>query len=106
MWGSLRLAPIKLDYPNVKFLNAIINSYFTISLRAPYRLAAQMDVARDADGHFTRIATRYDEMCRFMYEPTAKLAVKYLQLEPDDLLGDVGGGTGEISHLVWKTAGQ
>ena len=64
----------------------------------------RMDV--DSENHFSRVAARYDELCRFAYEPKVKLAMKYLQLEPDDLLADVGGGTGEISHLVWKTAGN
>ena len=55
---------------------------------------------------FTSIATRYNELYRFMFEPMADLVVKYLPLDPDDHLADVGGGTGAISHLVWKKAGE
>ena len=56
--------------------------------------------------HFTSVAPRYDELWGFTYEPIAEFIVQYLQLEPDDHLADVGGGTGAVSHLVWKKAGE
>ena len=56
--------------------------------------------------HFTRIASSYDELYSFVYKPVAKFAVRYLQLQPDDLLADVGAGTGRTSHLIWKETGN
>ena len=61
----------------------------------------QADVVK----HFKDVANRYDELYGFVYEELSQLTVKHLQLQPDDLLADVGAGTGAISHLIWKKAG-
>ena len=50
-------------------------------------------------------ANIYDNLWAFTYDYIAEFAVKHLQLKPDDLLADIGGGTGAISHLIWKKAG-
>ena len=55
---------------------------------------------------FTSIATRYNDLYGFMFEPFAELILQYVQFGADDHLADVGGGTGAVSHLVWKTAGE
>ena len=55
---------------------------------------------------YTSVAPRYDDMYRFMYETFAELIVQHLQLEPGDHLADVGGGTGAVSHLMWKKVGE
>ena len=55
--------------------------------------------------YFMNVAYRYDGLYGFMYEELSRLAVKHLQLKPNDLLADVGAGTGGISHLIWKKAG-
>ena len=31
--------------------------------------------------------------------------MKHLNLSPDDRLAEIGGGTGEEAHLIWKMAG-
>ena len=51
-------------------------------------------------------ANIYDDLWGFTYDYIAEFAVKHLQLKPDDLLADIGGGTGAISHLIWKKAGM
>ena len=50
-------------------------------------------------------ANIYDDLWGFTFEYVAEFAVKHLQLKPDDLLADIGGGTGAISHLIWKKSG-
>ena len=55
---------------------------------------------------YASVAPRYDDLWGFTYQPIAELVVRYLQLEPDDHLADVGGGTGAVSHLMWKKAGE
>jgi len=55
--------------------------------------------------HFKEVANRYDELYGFVYEELSQLTVKHLQLKPNDLLADIGAGTGAISHLIWKKAG-
>ena len=55
--------------------------------------------------HYTDVANRYDELYGFTNDYIAEFAVKHLLLDPDDLLTDIGAGTGAISSLVWKKAG-
>ena len=55
--------------------------------------------------HFKEVANRYDELYGFVYEELSQLTIKHLQLKPNDLLADIGAGTGAISHLIWKKAG-
>ncbi len=55
--------------------------------------------------HFTDVATRYDDLYGFTYDYLPEFAIKHLQLKPDDVLADIGGGTGAISSLIWKKAG-
>ena len=61
----------------------------------------QEDVAK----HFNDIANHYDELYGFAYDYVPELAIKHLQLNPDDLLVDIGAGTGAISSLIWEKAG-
>ncbi len=56
--------------------------------------------------HYMAIASRYDELDGYQYEKVAEMTVKHLQLQPTDLLVDVGAGTGGITHLLWKKAGS
>ncbi len=50
--------------------------------------------------HYRDIASRYDELDGYQYEKVAEMTVKHLQLQPTDLLVDVGAGTGGITHLL------
>lgn len=50
-------------------------------------------------------ANIYDDLWGFTYDYIAEFAIKHLQLKPNDHLADIGGGTGAISHLIWKKAG-
>ena len=60
----------------------------------------------DVERHFTDVASRYDDLYEFMYDYLPEFAIKHLQLKPDDVLADIGAGTGAISSLVWKKAGK
>jgi ubiquinone/menaquinone biosynthesis C-methylase UbiE len=55
--------------------------------------------------HFTDVANRYDDLYCFTYDYLPEFAIKHLQLRPDDVLADIGAGTGAISSLIWKKAG-
>ena len=62
----------------------------------------QQDVVK----HFTDVASRYDDLYGFTYDYGQEFAIKHLQLKPDDILADVGAGTGTLSSLIWKKAGE
>ena len=62
----------------------------------------QQDVVK----HFTDVASHYDELYGFAYDYIPDFAIKHLQLKPDDVLADIGAGTGAISSLIWKKAGE
>jgi ubiquinone/menaquinone biosynthesis C-methylase UbiE len=62
----------------------------------------QQDVVR----HFTDVASHYDDLYEFTYDYMTEFAIKHLQLKPDDILADIGAGTGAISSLIWKKAGK
>ncbi len=55
--------------------------------------------------HFTDVASHYDDLYGFAYDYLPEFAIKHLQLKPDDVLADIGAGTGAISSLMRKKAG-
>ena len=55
--------------------------------------------------HYNKIAGEYDHLFGHIFEAIAAVAVKHLNLSPDDRLVEIGGGTGEEAHLIWKMAG-
>ena len=55
--------------------------------------------------HYNKIAGEYDHLFDHVYEAIVAIAVKHLNLSPDDRLAEIGGGTGEVAHLIWKMAG-
>ena len=55
--------------------------------------------------HYSDVATDYDDLYGFTNDYIAGFAVKHLQLKPDDLLADIGAGTGAISSLIWEKSG-
>ena len=59
----------------------------------------------DVERHFTDVASRYDDLYGFTYDYIPQFAIKHLELKPDDVLADIGAGTGAISSLIWKKAG-
>ena len=61
----------------------------------------QQDVVK----HFTDVASHYDDLYGFTYDYLPEFAIKHLELKPDDVLADIGAGTGAISSLIWKKAG-
>lgn len=44
----------------------------------------------------------WDDCFGFRVKPIGDLCLKYLQLRPDDLLADVGAGTGNTTEPLWK----
>ena len=72
------------------------------TLSASVAAMEQQDVVK----HFTDVASRYDALYGFAYDYVPDFAIKHLQLEPDDVLADVGAGTGAISSLIWKKASE
>ena len=67
-------------------------------------LSLLMEQHPSAVEHFTDIASRYDDLYRFQYDHISDLAIKHLQLKPDDHLADIGTGAGGLTHLIWKKA--
>lgn len=58
--------------------------------------------------HYTNIAARYNDFLLFSdsYKAWATdLIIKSLSLRPDDIVADIGGGTGTASHSIFKRAG-
>ena len=55
--------------------------------------------------HYNKIAGEYDHLYDHVFEAIVAVAVKHLNLSPDDRLAEIGGGTGEVAHLIWKMAG-
>ena len=55
--------------------------------------------------HYNKIAGEYDHLYDHVYEAIVAVAVKHLNLSPDVRLAEIGGGTGEVAHLIWKMAG-
>ena len=55
--------------------------------------------------HYNKIAGEYDHLYDHVFEVIVAVAVKHLNLSPDDRLAEIGGGTGEVAHLIWKMAG-
>ena len=54
--------------------------------------------------HYDQLAHCYDEFND--NEPAATLAIKYLDLQPEDRVADVGGGTGSIAEVMYKRVGK
>ena len=55
--------------------------------------------------HYNKIAVEYDHLYDHVYEAIVAVTVKHLNLSPDDRLAEIGGGTGEVAHLIWRMAG-
>ena len=64
------------------------------------------DSSSESSAHYDRIAEKYDNYMFYWFEPMAELAVKHLDIKPDDRVADVGAGTAGVAHRLWKRAGQ
>ena len=56
-------------------------------------------------GHYGRVADYYDSILIPVRHKETPLIQEKLQLKPDDVLVDIGGGTGWMTHRLWKAAG-
>ena len=63
-----------------------------------------MDFFATATSHYERgnLTQRWDDYFGFRSQPVADLCLKYLQLQPDDLLVDIGAGNGNTTEPLWK----
>ncbi|MDM8548780.1 methyltransferase [Desulfobacterales bacterium HSG2] len=58
--------------------------------------------------HYTNIAVKYNDFLLFSdsyREWATDLIIESLALRPDDIVADIGGGTGSASHSIFKKAG-
>ena len=66
-----------------------------------------ISVVNDYTEHYDHLSQFYDRV--YGNENTssvASVAIKYLDLQPDDMLADVGGGTGGIAEIIHKKVGK
>ena len=63
-----------------------------------------ISVVHDHVGHYDHMSQFYDQY--FDNETAATMAIKYLNLQPEDRLADVGGGTGCIAEIIHKRVGK
>ena len=54
--------------------------------------------------HYDRVSQSYDQF--FDNEAAATEVIKYLDLQPEDKLADVGGGTGAMAEILHKKVGK
>ena len=54
--------------------------------------------------HYDRLSQCYDQF--YDNETAAKEIIKYLDLQPEDRLVDVGGGTGAMAEVIHKKVGK
>ena len=89
-----------MGLPSTYSLTFVVTTY--LAIRISWSPMEQQDVAR----HFTDVASHYDDLYGFTYDYLPEFAIKHLELKPDDVLADIGAGTGAISSLIWKKAGN
>ena len=54
--------------------------------------------------HYDHLSQCYDQF--YDNEAAAKMVIKYLDLQPEDRLADVGGGTGGLAEAICKRVGK
>ncbi len=58
-----------------------------------------------ATEHYGQIANNYDTNYADTNAATLELVLRKLNLKPDDMVVDVGAGTGYLAHQMWKSVG-
>ena len=63
-----------------------------------------MDYYSAIPEHYSRdsLTKNWDDVFAFRAQPIGEFCLKYLQLQPSDLLVDVGCGTGHVTEVIWK----
>ena len=56
--------------------------------------------------HYNSIARGYDDLHRYWTSRCADLAVKWLAIQPQDKIADIGGGTGAIAEAIKMKCGE
>ena len=54
--------------------------------------------------HYDQLAKYYDQF--HDGDAVTMLAIEYLDLQPDDRVADIGGGTGSIAEVMHKKVGK
>ena len=54
--------------------------------------------------HYSNLAASYDEHWQTIHDAMKRICLDGLNLQQDDILLDLGSGTGMLSHQVWKAA--
>ena len=55
--------------------------------------------------HYHDVADQYDALTAVFHSNYLPVMQEALQLKPDDVVVDIGGGTGWYAHQLWKAAG-
>ena len=56
--------------------------------------------------HYDSIARGYDDLYSHWISRCADLAVKWLAIQPQDKIADIGGGTGAIAEAIKMKCGE
>ena len=56
--------------------------------------------------HYDSIARGYDDLHRYWTSRCADLVVKWLAIQPQDKIADIGGGTGAIAEAIKMKCGE
>ena len=54
--------------------------------------------------HYDRIATAYDSYLQYYHDGVIQCIAEHLPIDTNDIVVDIGGGTGEIASKLWKQA--
>ena len=55
--------------------------------------------------HYNNLEEKYDEFYRPFHSGVLDKALQHLNLQPDDRLVDIGGGTGALAEIMAERAG-
>lgn len=64
-----------------------------------------MHIAMQLPEHYKDVAQEYDYYYKYIYELFLEAIKANVQIRPDDHVLDLGCGTGQFSHMVWKSMG-
>lgn len=55
--------------------------------------------------HYKEIGQEYDIYYQYIYKVYTNAILRHVPIGVDDNVLDIGGGTGELAHMIWKQAG-